>query len=179
MRAVTMCLALGALAVALAAPQQQDQPAKTYTEEDAKQYLNKLNAELLQHSNMAAIAEWAYASNITDETLQNKLKVAADTARFQKEAWKETVKYPWTTYKDPNVRRQFKKLSVLGAAALPEDKYEKLDKIVSDMQNVYSTAKICDFKNREKCDLNLEPGETTSFSSSSFRPLCYSPLLLL
>ncbi|KAE8738260.1 hypothetical protein FOCC_FOCC016266 [Frankliniella occidentalis] len=125
MRAVTMCLALGALAVALAAPQQQDQPAKTYTEEDAKQYLNKLNAELLQHSNMAAIAEWAYASNITDETLQNKLKVAADTARFQKEAWKETVKYPWTTYKDPNVRRQFKKLSVLGAAALPEDKYEK------------------------------------------------------
>ncbi|XP_052132138.1 angiotensin-converting enzyme-like isoform X2 [Frankliniella occidentalis] len=166
MRAVTMCLALGALAVALAAPQQQDQPAKTYTEEDAKQYLNKLNAELLQHSNMAAIAEWAYASNITDETLQNKLKVAADTARFQKEAWKETVKYPWTTYKDPNVRRQFKKLSVLGAAALPEDKYEKLDKIVSDMQNVYSTAKICDFKNREKCDLNLEPELTLLLAKS-------------
>lgn len=27
------------------------------------------------------------------------------------------------------------------------------------MQNVYSTAKICDFKNPKKCDLNLEPGK--------------------
>lgn len=54
------------------------------------------------------------------------MKVAAETARFQKEAWQETIKYPWTTYSDPDIRRQFKKLSVLGTAALPEDKHEKV-----------------------------------------------------
>lgn len=47
----------------------------------------------------------------------------------------------------------------------------QLDKLVSDMQNVYSTAKICDFKNPEKCDLNLEPGK---HAPSLCRSLCES-----
>lgn len=28
---------------------------------------------------------------------------------------------------------------------------------ISQMENIYSTAKICDYKNRTKCDLALEP----------------------
>lgn len=55
-----------------------------------------------------------------------QLKVAADTARFMKQTWTETIKYPWQTFKDPDVRRQFKKLSVLGAAALPKEKFERV-----------------------------------------------------
>lgn len=46
--------------------------------------------------------------------------------KFLKGMWKETVKYPWTTYKDPDIHRQFKLLSVLGTAALPEDKMKKV-----------------------------------------------------
>lgn len=36
-------------------------------------------------------------------------------------------------------------------------RYQEYEKIISDMENIYSTAKICDYKNRSKCDLALEP----------------------
>jgi len=31
--------------------------------------------------------------------------------------------------------------------------------IVSEMQSIYSMAKICSFHNSSKCDLGLEPGK--------------------
>jgi hypothetical protein len=43
-------------------------------------------------------------------------------AKFAKEQWKKTIKFPWTTYKNPDIRRRFQKLSVLGYAALERDK---------------------------------------------------------
>jgi hypothetical protein len=43
-------------------------------------------------------------------------------AKFAKEQWKKTIKFPWTTYKDPDIRRRFQKLSVLGYAALERNK---------------------------------------------------------
>jgi hypothetical protein len=46
--------------------------------------------------------------------------------KLLKTMWKETIKYPWTTYKNPDIKRQFKLLSVLGTAALPEDKFKKV-----------------------------------------------------
>jgi hypothetical protein len=44
-------------------------------------------------------------------------------AEFLKELWKKTVRFPWTTYKDPDIRRRFQKLSVLGYAALEREKF--------------------------------------------------------
>lgn len=51
-------------------------------------------------------------------------------AKFSKAQWLETIKYPWRSYKDDDLRRQFKHLATLGTAALPEDKYEKVSRIV-------------------------------------------------
>ena len=34
----------------------------------------------------------------------------------------------------------------------------QLEQLVSDMSSIYSKAKICDYKNPNKCDLSLEPG---------------------
>lgn len=55
-----------------------------------------------------------------------QLAVSGEFAKFSKGQWLETVKFQWRTFKDPNLKRQFKQLSVLGTAALPEDKYEKV-----------------------------------------------------
>jgi len=55
-----------------------------------------------------------------------QLAVSAEQATFAKQQWLETIKYPWTTYKDPDIIRQFKKHSVLGYAALDADKHEKV-----------------------------------------------------
>nr|CAD7440374.1 unnamed protein product [Timema bartmani] len=85
------------------------------------------------------------------------LEVSADNARYQKQQWTETIKFRWPSFRDDDLRRQFKKYSVLGTAALSEKKHEKLEKLVSEMQSIYSKAKICDYKTPNKCDLNLEP----------------------
>ncbi|XP_068081591.1 angiotensin-converting enzyme isoform X2 [Anabrus simplex] len=130
---------------------QQDDEAK------ARAYLDYLNKEYGKRQNEASLAEWGYASNITEETLAKKLAVSAEVAKFQKQQWQETIKFPWTTYKDPDIRRQFKKYSVLGTAALPDDKFEKLEKLISEMESIYSTAKICSYQDQNKCDLSLEP----------------------
>ncbi|KAJ9598396.1 hypothetical protein L9F63_010918, partial [Diploptera punctata] len=123
----------------------------------ARDYLQYLDTEFSKWATKTSLAEWEYASNITDENLKNKLAVSVEAAKFSKMQWMETIKYPWTTYKDPDIRRQFKKHSVLGTAALDADKYQKLDELVSEMSSIYSKAKICDFKNPNKCDLSLEP----------------------
>jgi hypothetical protein len=39
----------------------------------------------------------------------------------------------------------------------------QLEQLVSDMSSIYSKAKICDYKNPNKCDLSLEPGILHSF----------------
>ncbi|KAK6617495.1 hypothetical protein RUM44_005083 [Polyplax serrata] len=140
--------------------------AKKYDEEDAKEYLKKINEEIQVKTTESVVASWDYESNITDENLRHQLDVSAELANFSKEIWKETIKYPWKTFKDPNVRRQFKKFSVLGTAVLSADKYEKYNKIVSDMQSVYGKAKICDYKNRTDCSLQLEPDITEIFVKS-------------
>ncbi|XP_023709010.1 angiotensin-converting enzyme isoform X1 [Cryptotermes secundus] len=123
----------------------------------AREYLDYLDEEFSKWATKSSLAEWAYASNITEENLAKKLAVSAEAAKFSKQQWLETIKYPWTTYKDPDLRRQFQKHSVLGYAALDADKHEKLEQLVSDMSSIYSKAKICDYKNPNKCDLSLEP----------------------
>jgi hypothetical protein len=36
--------------------------------------------------------------------------------------------------------------------------YFQLEKIQSDMESIYSTAKVCQHKNEKNCNLTLEPG---------------------
>lgn len=87
----------------------------------AKQFLEKINNEHAEWSNKYTLADWDYASNLTSENLANKLNTSTEAAQYFKSAWKKVNEYPWSDIKDPNVRRQFKKLSVLGRSALPED----------------------------------------------------------
>jgi hypothetical protein len=49
-----------------------------------------------------------------------------EDAKFVKQQWLETIKYPWTTYEDPDLRRQFQKHTVLGYAALQAQQFGKV-----------------------------------------------------
>ncbi|CAK9821608.1 Angiotensin-converting enzyme [Anthophora retusa] len=123
----------------------------------AKEFLNKFDKQYAEWNNKQTLAQWEYASNLTPKNLENKLNVSSEAARFFKSVWEKVNEFPWRDIKDENVKRQFSKLSVLGTAALPEDLFQEYEKIVSDMENIYSTAKICEYKNRSRCDLALEP----------------------
>ncbi|KAK5649892.1 hypothetical protein RI129_000921 [Pyrocoelia pectoralis] len=132
----------------------------------AKAYMKLLNDKIAVRNNRETIAAWSYASNITEENLQEQLQVSKEAAKEAKEDWLETIKFNWKSFSDYDLRRQFEKLSILGRSALPEEKFLKLEKIISDMQTIYSTAKICDYKNKTKCDLSLEPEITDILATS-------------
>ncbi|XP_014283834.1 angiotensin-converting enzyme isoform X2 [Halyomorpha halys] len=136
------------------------------SEEAAAEFLKRMNKESGEKANIAANAEWDYESNITPETLANKLNVSSEIAKWKKNLWVETIKYPWKTYKNEDIKRQFKLATVLGMAALPDDKFKRLDEVTSKMETIYSTAKICDFHDKNKCDLSLEPEITELLRTS-------------
>ncbi|XP_073969369.1 angiotensin-converting enzyme-like [Rhodnius prolixus] len=95
-----------------------------------------------------------------------KQDLAVQQANVTKILWAETIKFPWQTFQDADVKRSFKFYSLLGMAALPEEKYKKYTKIVADMEAIYSKAKVCDYKNKENCDLSLEPELTELLQTS-------------
>lgn len=69
------------------------------------------------------------------------------------------MSYLWHEYEDEDLQRMFKKYSVLGTSALPEDLNERLIQAISNMQSNYAKATICDYKDRTKCNLYVEPGK--------------------
>lgn len=125
--------------------------------DSANEFLKRVDKTYAEWNNKQTLADWEYASNLTQENLAKKLNVSSEAARVTKSIWQEVIKFPWRGLKDENTKRLFSKLSVLGTAALPEDLFQEYEKIISDMENIYATAKICDYTNRTKCDLALEP----------------------
>ncbi|CAB3255880.1 unnamed protein product [Arctia plantaginis] len=117
--------------------------------------------------NRRAIASWNYESNITSYNENVNLQVALEVAEEQKEYWKDTMSYLWHEYQDPDLKRMFEKYSKLGTAALPEDLNERLLQAVSNMQSNYAKATICDYNDKTKCDLHVEPEVTNIFATSN------------
>ncbi|XP_037079985.1 angiotensin-converting enzyme-like isoform X2 [Pollicipes pollicipes] len=131
----------------------------------ARAFLAVMEPQSEERARTLALAEWAHASNITDENEQAMLAARLEYARFDKQRWTEVKKYDWSKIKDESIRRQFKILSMLGTAALPEEKLKKYDQMQSSMEKTYSVARICDQK-RENCDLSLEPDLSEIMSKS-------------
>ncbi|XP_012276299.1 angiotensin-converting enzyme [Orussus abietinus] len=134
--------------------------------ESAQQLLSKIDKDFSAWTNKATLSEWNYASNLTQENLDTKVNVSSQFAAYNKQMWLEVTAFPWQKLEDFNVKRQFSKFSVLGVSALPQKLFEEYEKIVSEMQNIYSTAKVCEYGNEQKCTLALEPELTELLKTS-------------
>lgn len=87
----------------------------------AKDIIKRLDAQYTEWCYKQNAAGWDYASNLTEENLAKKLNVSVEAARVSKQIAQEINAFPWKDLQDENIRRQFKKLGILGTAALPED----------------------------------------------------------
>ncbi|KAL1500872.1 hypothetical protein ABEB36_006297 [Hypothenemus hampei] len=136
-------------------------------EYEARNFLVLLNRQNEQDAHRASLAQWQYAANLTEENLKNQLEVSAEVAKNQKEAWQRVIQFDWQRFSDYSLRRQFQKYSVLGVAALPEDKFSRLNQIISDMEAIYSKTKLCPRdKHGQECKLSLEPELTNILATS-------------
>ncbi|KAG5330313.1 ACE enzyme, partial [Acromyrmex charruanus] len=86
----------------------------------ALELLNRIDAEYAKWNNKQSVTAWNYASNLTNENLAEKLKWSAEGANVTKHIIQIVNDFPWTDLKNESMKRQFKKLSILGVAALPE-----------------------------------------------------------
>ncbi|XP_037927250.1 angiotensin-converting enzyme [Teleopsis dalmanni] len=123
----------------------------------AAEYLDNLNKEIAKRTNIETEASWAYASNINDENERKKNEISAEVAKFMKEVSKDIQKFKWQSYQSSDLRRQFKMLSKLGYAALPEEDYAAFLEIMSTMESNFAKVRVCDYKDSTKCDLSLDP----------------------
>lgn len=136
-------------------------------QQTGRELLDRSEALYAEWNNKQSNAGWNYASNLTDENLAEKLRVSAEAAAVMKQVAQEVNSFDLEdAHPCELVRRQFKKLGVLGPALLPEDSYKDFETTISKMENIYSTAKICDYKNKSKCDLALEPEITELLMNS-------------
>lgn len=123
----------------------------------AKEYLENLNKELAKRNNVDSEASWEYASDITDAHEKKKNEISAELAKFMKEVASDITKFNWRSFQSEDIKRQFKSLSKLGYAALPEADYAEFLDTISAMESNFAKVKVCDYKNNTKCDLALEP----------------------
>ncbi|XP_033235956.1 angiotensin-converting enzyme-like [Drosophila pseudoobscura] len=123
----------------------------------AKEYLENLNKELAKRTNVQTEASWAYASNLNDENEKKKNEISAELAQFKKEVLSDNQKFQWHNYQSDDIKRQFKRLSEMGNAALSEVEYADFLETKSAMESNFAKVNICNYKENAKCDLELEP----------------------
>ncbi|KAK4883480.1 hypothetical protein RN001_006799 [Aquatica leii] len=121
-------------------------------------FLNeKYENEASSISNKFVIADWDFATDINNNAKENALLNATlEMGNFNKHYW-ETIFQTLnpSNYTNESLKRQIKLLKVLGQAALDESKLEQLTMSINKMKNIYSTAKICPYKN-PSCNLTIE-----------------------
>ncbi|KAK4305028.1 hypothetical protein Pmani_023054 [Petrolisthes manimaculis] len=168
---VWTCVLVGALAVPQHSPVHVADQARSESEsleEEARTFLAGVDERGSTECTAATMASWEYASDINERNKKIKAEAQLKYADWQKESWQMVKKWNgrWETLSDPFLKRQFKAMSILGTAALDKKELEKYNSLVTDMSTIYSTAKICDYKNPKKCDLELEPDLTRILRTS-------------
>ncbi|XP_076067061.1 angiotensin-converting enzyme-like isoform X1 [Oratosquilla oratoria] len=143
---------------------------------EASAFLKSVDDQGSKECTKVVIASWGYASNITEENKNKKLEASRVYAGWEKENWEKVMEWKdrWDHLRDPSLKRQFIKMSVLGTSALPPADLDKYNGVITDMAATYSTAKVCDYNDLSLCNLTLEPDVTRILRESrDYRELEY------
>uniref|UniRef100_A0A1W7RA02 Angiotensin-converting enzyme n=1 Tax=Hadrurus spadix TaxID=141984 RepID=A0A1W7RA02_9SCOR len=130
-------------------------------ENEAAKYIKEYNVLESKHCHDLSEASWNYTSNLTNANKAKMIAQQAINANFQKVAHIKLSRFPWKRFRNPQLRRQFKLLLILGRSALDPKKLRELNLCKADMANIYGSSKIClhvkGSKYDHKCNLALEP----------------------
>ncbi|KAH0627017.1 hypothetical protein JD844_002377, partial [Phrynosoma platyrhinos] len=94
------------------------------------------------------------------------------------EAWgkkaKESYGNIWQNFSDPQLKKIISSIQTLGPSNLPMEKRQKYNTILSEMDNIYSTAKVC-LPNQNSSCWALDPDITDIMANSrSYTKLLYA-----
>ena len=151
-------------------------------------FINSAEKEQEEAAIRSIFIEWAFESNITDhnekKTLEDKVRKVQCTPKadmlliyylffhFQKRKaaltlrlGKEAKQYDASKLRNRDLKRKLKMISELGSAALPEEKRDKYNSIISEMKKIYSTAKVPGYKDKTEVVTEAELREITAKST--------------
>merc|ERR1719184_44994 len=134
-------------------------------EDEAKKFVDDAEEAMRTQRISETFAEWAYATNITDET--QKIKKAANTKSelLNKKLGKEAQAFDITQIKDRDVKRKLNLMKNIGTAALPENKLKEFISLTSNMATIYSTAKVLEYGSSKR-NFSLDPELTEILANS-------------
>lgn len=80
--------------------------------------------------------------------------------------FKRFVQFDYKSFKDEELKRKFKLLDNLQSNILPPDDFTELMRVINEMTENFSNAKVCDYKIKSNCNLALEPEITERYHDS-------------
>nr|XP_046233461.1 angiotensin-converting enzyme [Scatophagus argus] len=145
------------------------------TTDDALRFLSDYNSTAEEVLFFSVSASWNYNTNITDYNSNLQVTASLEEQAFSS-AWGLKAKQVFSpavlnALSDPKDKKLMGKIKILGAANLPLDKREKYNEILSEMDKIYSTAKVHPEPN---ISWSLEPELTDIMATSrSYKRLLY------
>uniref|UniRef100_A0A8C5N3T6 Angiotensin-converting enzyme n=1 Tax=Leptobrachium leishanense TaxID=445787 RepID=A0A8C5N3T6_9ANUR len=126
---------------------------------------------------MSTEASWTYNTNITRHNSQLQVAASLEEQEFN-EAWgkkaKELFSDTYDTFTDPQLKKIINSIWTLGASNLPLKEREEYNTILSEMDEIYSTAKVCPPNQTTDC-WSLNPDLTEILATSrSYKKLMYA-----
>ncbi|XP_035263080.1 angiotensin-converting enzyme-like [Anguilla anguilla] len=150
----------------------------TSDEVGAEKFVSDYNTTAEEVFFYSTNASWNYNTNLTDHNSQLQIAASLDEQTFT-EAWGKKAKELFSdalmdNFTNPMLNNLIKKINVLGAANLPQQERETYNAILSKMDSIYSTAKVCPPGVTENC-WSLEPELTDIMANSrSYKKLLYA-----
>ncbi|XP_075988484.1 angiotensin-converting enzyme-like isoform X2 [Anticarsia gemmatalis] len=112
---------------------------------EATQFLREYDREASGMCYRVTMSQWKFVTNITDYNRRRMLEELALSSKFERLSWRKAAAYDSSRIQDPQGRRQMMKIVQGSRSALPDDKYAELQQIITEMKEIYNSAKICPY----------------------------------
>ncbi|NXU41431.1 ACE enzyme, partial [Drymodes brunneopygia] len=150
-------------------------PQRDPTEEGAALFASDYNSTAEIVLFQSVLASWNYNTNLTAENAALQVNASLEEQNFT-EQWgkkaKELYGDKWNNFSDPQLKKIIGSIQTLGPSNLPLPEREQYNTILSDMDKIYSTAKVC-LPNGTCWDLEPDLSDIMA-TSRSYRKLLYA-----
>ncbi|XP_056432698.1 angiotensin-converting enzyme [Gadus chalcogrammus] len=153
--------------------------AYTQTLADADRFASDYSITAEKALFVSVSASWTYNTNLTAHNSQLQVQASLDEQAFT-EAWGNKAKQTFppdflATLADKSTKKLIEKISELGPANLAEADRREYNTILSTMDDIYSTAKVCPDKDKPTECWSLEPELSDIMANSrSYKRLLYA-----
>ncbi|KAM4630494.1 angiotensin-converting enzyme 2 [Polymixia lowei] len=126
-------------------------------QKNAAEFLQRFDEQATALMYNYSLASWAYNTNITQENSDKLSEQGQIWGTFYNKMSEESQSFPIDQINDVKMKIQLISLQDKGSGALSHDKAAHLNKVMSEMSTIYSTATVCLLDNPSECQ-TLEPG---------------------